>query len=65
MSIDEQARAKGGLGATGRSIPLMGRDSEPTIFELSAPGRTAASFRTTDLPEWTAADLVPAEFLRA
>ena len=64
MSAEEQATANGGLGATGRSIPLMGRDSEPTIFELSAPGRKAASFRTTDLPEWSAEELMPAEFLR-
>ena len=64
MSDQEQARTKEGLGATGRSIPLMGRDSEPTIFELSSTGRKAASFRTTDLPEWTAEDLVPKSFLR-
>jgi len=42
----------------------MGRDAEPTLFELSVPGRVAASFRTTGLPEWSAADLVPAEHLR-
>jgi glycine dehydrogenase subunit 2 len=34
------------------------------VFEYSSPGRKAWSFRTTDLPEWDAADLVPAEFLR-
>jgi glycine dehydrogenase subunit 2 len=43
----------------------MGRDEEPTIFELSSPGRNASSFRTTDLPEWTAEELVPAEHLQA
>ncbi|HZN16539.1 MAG TPA: aminomethyl-transferring glycine dehydrogenase subunit GcvPB, partial [Acidimicrobiales bacterium] len=47
-----------------RSIPLMGGDEEPTIFELSSPGRRAASFRTTDLPDWSAEDLVPAALLR-
>ncbi|HZQ29312.1 MAG TPA: aminomethyl-transferring glycine dehydrogenase subunit GcvPB [Acidimicrobiales bacterium] len=47
------------------SIPLMGRDAEPTVFELSEPGRTAWSFRDQDLPGWSAADLVPAEFLAA
>jgi glycine dehydrogenase subunit 2 len=47
-----------------RSIPLMGRDEEPTVFELSEAGRRAASFRTTDIPEWSAGELVPAEFLR-
>ncbi|MDP9070546.1 MAG: aminomethyl-transferring glycine dehydrogenase subunit GcvPB [Actinomycetota bacterium] len=42
----------------------MGRDEEPTVFELSAPGRRAWSFRTTRLPEWGAAELVPAEHLQ-
>jgi glycine dehydrogenase subunit 2 len=37
----------------------MGRDEEPTLFELSEPGRKAWSFREQDLPEWTAADLLP------
>src|SRR3954449_8453644 len=41
----------------------MGHDAEPTIFEFSQPGRCAASFRTTGLPEWSADDLIPAEFL--
>jgi glycine dehydrogenase subunit 2 len=51
-------------GGQARSIPLMGRDSEPTIFEMSQPGRSAWSFRTTELPEWSPDELVPAEFLR-
>lgn len=42
----------------------MGRDQEPTLFELSSPGRTAANFRATGLPEWAAEDLVPAHHLR-
>src|SRR5437773_1644312 len=42
----------------------MGRADEPTIFELSQPGRRSASFRTTGLPEWTPEELVPAEHLR-
>ena len=50
-------------GGRATSIPLLGRDEEPTIFELSAPGRSAWSFRRQDLPEWDAADLVPAEHL--
>src|SRR4051794_41319522 len=45
------------------SAPLMGHDAEPTIFEFSQPGRTSASFRTTDVPEWSAGELVPDEFL--
>ena len=33
-----------------RSAPLLGRDAEPTLFELSHPGRRAWSFRTTGDP---------------
>jgi glycine dehydrogenase subunit 2 len=43
----------------------MGRDEEPTIFELSSPGRNAASFRTTGIPEWSAEELLPPEVLRS
>src|SRR5688572_4635326 len=50
-------------GGKATSAPIMGHDAEPTLFELSYPGRTAASFRTTGVPEWTADELVPAEFL--
>ncbi|MGH9267094.1 MAG: aminomethyl-transferring glycine dehydrogenase subunit GcvPB, partial [Acidimicrobiales bacterium] len=46
------------------SAPLMGRATEPTIFEQSVPGRRAWSFRTTGVPEWDAGDLVPADHLR-
>src|SRR5436190_13281978 len=54
---DHNTRAAGGRAT---SIPLMGRDAEPTVFELSSPGRRAWSFRTTGLPEWSADELVPA-----
>jgi glycine dehydrogenase subunit 2 len=56
----------GGVLSGGRanSIPLMGRAAEPTLFELSIPGRRAASFRTTGVPDWSAEELVPAGFLR-
>ena len=47
------------------SIPLMGRDEEPTLFDLSEPGRRAWSFREQDLPEWGADELVPADHLAA
>ncbi|MCU1379146.1 MAG: Glycine dehydrogenase (decarboxylating) [Acidimicrobiales bacterium] len=50
-------------GGRATSIPLMGRDEEPTIFELSAPGRSAARFRDQDLPEWSAHELVPADLV--
>jgi glycine dehydrogenase subunit 2 len=38
----------------------MGRDEEPTVFELSMPGRRAFSFRATGVPEWSVEELVPA-----
>ena len=41
------------------SIPLMGRDEEPTLFELSEEGRSAWSFREQSLPEWSLEELVP------
>ena len=46
------------------SAPLLGHDEEPTIFDFSVPGRRAASFRTTQIPEWTAEELLPPEELR-
>jgi len=54
-------RAPGGRAA---SAPLLGSESEPTIFELSSPGRHAFSFRTTDLPEWSAEELIDPADLR-
>jgi len=42
----------------------MGRDAEPTIFELSSPGRRSWSLRATGVPEWADDDLVPAGHLR-
>ena len=60
------APGTGGGAAGGRatSAPLMGRDAEPTIFELSSPGRSAWSFRATGLPDWPAQQLVPEAHLR-
>ena len=46
------------------SAPVVGREHEPTVFEYSSPGRRAASFRTTGLPEWDPSELVPPGFLR-
>lgn len=66
----EGSAANGNQGASGArpggqatSVPLMGHAEEPTIFELSSPGRRAWSFRAQDLPDWEAEDLVPAELL--
>ncbi|MDP8992093.1 MAG: aminomethyl-transferring glycine dehydrogenase subunit GcvPB, partial [Actinomycetota bacterium] len=54
----------GAAGGKATSAPLMGRDEEPTLFELSSPGRRAWSFRTTNLPEWDAEEMVPVDHLR-
>ena len=37
----------------------MGRAEEPTLFELSEPGRHSWQLRTTGVPEWGAEELVP------
>jgi glycine dehydrogenase subunit 2 len=42
---------RGVPGGRASSAPLMGRASEPTIFELSVPGRRASSVRDTGVPE--------------
>jgi glycine dehydrogenase subunit 2 len=42
----------------------MGHASEPTLFELSQPGRRSWQLRTTGIPEWGIEDLVPAEHRR-
>ena len=60
----ESALTGGAPGGRALSAPIMGRAEEPTVFELSSPGRSAWSFRTTGLPEWTAEDLVAADHLR-
>ncbi len=53
-------RAAGGRAA---SAPLMGDATEPTIFELSVPGRSAFQLRTTDVPAVPLEELVPAGHL--
>ncbi|HVA02797.1 MAG TPA: aminomethyl-transferring glycine dehydrogenase subunit GcvPB [Acidimicrobiales bacterium] len=50
------AAAAGGRAA---SAPLLGRDTEPTLFELSEPGRSAWQLRTTGVPDLSLEDLVP------
>jgi glycine dehydrogenase subunit 2 len=46
-------------GGRAASAPLLGRDTEPTLFELSEPGRSAWQLRTTDVPDLAVEDLVP------
>ncbi len=62
MIHDATNAAPGGLAS---SIPLMGKATEPTIFEMGVRGRSAASFRATELPKWSADELVPAGHLRS
>ena len=50
-------------GGKASSAPLMGRDAEPTIFELSQPGRRAYQLRTTGIPQWSAEDLFGRDLL--
>ncbi|MGH9182339.1 MAG: aminomethyl-transferring glycine dehydrogenase subunit GcvPB [Acidimicrobiales bacterium] len=50
-------------GGRATSAPLLGRDPEPTLFELSSPGRQGWSLRAGGLPEWAAEELVPPEHL--
>ena len=64
-SVRTDTLTPGAPGGKASSAPLLGRDSEPTLFELSHPGRRAWSFRTTGIPEFPIDDLVPAEHRRA
>ena len=52
-------------GGRAASAPLLGTDTEPTIFELSSPGRRAFQLRTTLVPEVSLDELIPVEHLRA
>jgi glycine dehydrogenase subunit 2 len=51
-------------GGRATSAPLMGGDAEPTLFELSQPGRKSWQLRTTGMPEWEAEELIPEEHRR-
>ncbi|MGH9122669.1 MAG: aminomethyl-transferring glycine dehydrogenase subunit GcvPB, partial [Acidimicrobiales bacterium] len=51
-------------GGRAASAPLLGRAEEPTVFELSVPGRRGWSIRHSDLPEWGVEDLLPPELRR-
>jgi glycine dehydrogenase subunit 2 len=54
----------GAPGGRARSAPLLGRDHEPTVFELSVDGRSACQLRTTDVPATPLAQLVDPVLLR-
>ena len=46
-------------GGRAASAPLLGHDTEPTIFEMSVAGRAAYQLRTTDVPATTLDQLIP------
>jgi glycine dehydrogenase subunit 2 len=50
-------------GGRAASAPLLGHETEPTIFELSVAGRSAYQLRTTDVPAAPLSDFIPAEHL--
>jgi glycine dehydrogenase subunit 2 len=54
-----------GAGGRAASAPIMGRETEPTIFEISVPGRRAYSLRTTEIPAWSEEELIPTQHRRA
>ena len=59
-------RPGSGRRGTGRQrARCSGRDTEPTLFELSEPGRKAWQLRTTGLPELALEELVPEAHRRA
>ncbi len=64
MMVDDLVPAPP-AGGRAASAPLLGRDTEPTLFELSEPGRHAWQLRTTGVPELTVDELVPDAHRRA
>jgi len=56
-------RAMAAPGGRAASTPLLGNEREPTMFEMSVPGRTAYQLRTTGIDVRPLSELIPAEFL--
>ncbi len=50
-------------GGRASSAPLLGHDTEPTIFEMSSPGRSAFQLRSTDVPPTPLGELIPSQHL--
>ncbi len=46
-------------GGRAASAPLVGHETEPTLFEMSVPGRSAYQLRTTGVPAKALDELVP------
>ena len=57
--------AKAQSGARAASAPLLGHATEPTLFEMSVPGRSAFQLRTTGVPAILLSELIPAPHLNA
>ena len=60
---DMTVAARPAPGGRASSAPLIGKDREPTLFEMSVPGRTAYQLRTTGIPVRPLTELLPAEVL--
>ena len=52
-------------GGRAASIPLMGHEVEPTMFELSVRGRSAAQLRTTGIAPRSLESMVPPSHLNS
>ncbi|HEV3186661.1 MAG TPA: aminomethyl-transferring glycine dehydrogenase subunit GcvPB [Acidimicrobiales bacterium] len=50
-------------GGRAASAPLMGHETEPTLFEMSVANRSAYQLRTTGVPATALRELVPAAHL--
>ena len=50
-------------GGRASSAPIVGTETEPTIFEISSPGRHSYQLRTTDVPAIALDQLVPPHHL--
>ncbi|MGB8179393.1 MAG: hypothetical protein WCF63_04440, partial [Acidimicrobiales bacterium] len=46
-------------GGRAASAPIMGHETEPTLFEMSVPSRSAYQLRTTGVPALALDQLVP------
>ncbi|HEY5110907.1 MAG TPA: aminomethyl-transferring glycine dehydrogenase subunit GcvPB [Acidimicrobiales bacterium] len=52
-------------GGRAASAPIMGHESEPTLFEMSVANRSAYQLRTTGVPATRLGDLIPGDHLNA
>lgn len=62
MTKEVYGAASGGRAS---SIPLMGGDSEPTIFEISVSGRRCGAIRDSGIESVDASDHLPLAYLRS